>query len=148
MNIEQTYNDLIQNINPSNVLINESMKKYTSFKIGGNADIVVKANSIQDIKNVLNIVNKNNVPLYVMGNGSNILVRDNGIRGIVLIISIDTINIEKMDKKVQIEVGAGTKLAKLAFELLKNGITGFEFASRYSRNYWWSNKNECWCTWQ
>lgn len=147
MDIEKTYNDLIQNIHPSNVLKDESMKKYTSFKIGGKADILVKANSIKDIKKVLDIVNKNSIPLYVIGNGSNILVSDNGIRGIVLIVNIDTINIEKMKENAKIEVGAGTKLAKLAFELLKNEITGFEFASRYSRNYWWSNKNECWCTW-
>lgn len=148
MNIEKTYNDLIQNINPSNILINESMKKYTSFKIGGNADILVKTNSIDDIKNVLNIVSENNVPLYVIGNGSNILIKDNGIRGIVLIINIDTINIEKMDKKVEVDVGAGVKLAKLARDLLKQEISGFEFASRYSRNNRWSNKNECRCTWK
>ena len=67
--------------------------------------------------------------ITVIGNGSNILVRDKGIRGIVAKIEIDTIKIEPLHKSVIVTVGAGVKLMSLAQELLKNGISGFEFAS-------------------
>lgn len=147
MDIEKIYNELTAVIDSSRVLKSENMSNHTSFKIGGNADIFVKAVSITDIKNVLQIVNKNNIPLYVIGNGSNILVKDKGIRGIVLANYINIFNIEEKEDKVQVTVGAGVKLAKLAMDLLKQSISGFEFASRNSRNNRWSSQNECWCTW-
>ncbi|MCI9287246.1 MAG: UDP-N-acetylmuramate dehydrogenase [Clostridia bacterium] len=113
----------------SKILKNESMSKHTSFKIGGNADILVKANNEKDIKSVLEISNKENIPIYVMGNGSNILVKDNGIRGIVLMICMDIYKIDKQENKAIVTAGAGVKLGGLAQELLKQEITGFEFAS-------------------
>lgn len=129
MDIEKVYLELTELLKSSTVLKNENMSKHTTFKIGGNADILVKARTIEDIKIVLEVSNKNNIPLYVMGNGSNILVKDNGIRGIVLIVEIDTFKIEKKDNIAIITAGAGVKLAKIAQNLLKEGISGFEFAS-------------------
>lgn len=129
MDIEKIYEELLKQISSSKIFKNESMAKHTSFKIGGNADILVKADNIENIKKVLEIANKNNVPLYIMGNGSNILVKDNGIRGIVLTIGIDTFSIEKKEDKAIITAGAGVKLAQLAGNLLKEEIAGFEFAS-------------------
>ncbi len=148
MKIEEIYKELTALVDSSKIKLNESMAKHTSFKIGGKADIFVKANSQEDIRNVLSIASKQNIPIYVIGNGSNILVSDNGIRGIVLMICIDTIEIEEKDDKAIITVGAGVKLAKLAGDLLKQEISGFEFASRSSWNYWRSNKNECGCAWK
>lgn len=148
MNIEKIYEELLKTIDSSKILKNESMAKHTSFKIGGNADIVVKAKTIEDIKNVLEVVESNNVPLCVIGNGSNILVRDNGIRGIILIVEIETYNITKKENNVSIEVGAGVKLSKLAYDLLKENIQGFEFASRNTWNNWWCNIYECGSAWK
>lgn len=71
------------------------MKLHTSFKIGGIADIFVTANNIDEIKDILKFSKEYNVPLTIIGNGSNLLVKDNGIRGIVLKINIDFIKIEK-----------------------------------------------------
>lgn len=139
MDIEKVYEDLIKIVDSSKVLKNESMKKHTSFKIGGNADILVRAKTIEDVKNVLEFSNKNNIPIYVMGNGSNVLVKDKGIRGIVLIIQIENFEIIKKEDKAVITVGAGEKLTKIAYEFLKQEIAGFEFASRNTRNNWWSN---------
>ena len=73
--------------------------------------------------------------LYIIGNGSNILVKDKGIRGIVLKICIDKLEIYKKEEKAIINVGAGVKLAKLAQELYKKEIAGFEFAARNSWYY-------------
>ena len=112
------------------------MYKHTSFKIGGNADVFVTANTLEEIKLVLNFVKENDVRLFVMGNGSNLLVKDNGIRGIVLKINLKGIDIEQTNKTgnenkkiVNVKVRAGVQLGMLAQELLKSNITGFEFAS-------------------
>lgn len=139
MNIEKTYNELVKSLKNSQILKNESMKKHTSFKIGGNADLFIKVNSVEDIKEVVKIANANEIPLYVIGNGSNILVKDNGIRGIVVMLCIENYNIKQNDEKVIVTVEAGMKLAKLAVILQKQGISGLEFASRNSWYYWWSN---------
>lgn len=138
MYIDKVYEDLEKIVDSSKVLKNEPMKKYTSFKIGGNADILVNAETIEDISNILKYASKNNVPLYIIGNGSNILVKDKGIRGVVLKICIDKLEIYKKEEKAIINVGAGVKLAKLAQELYKKEIAGFEFAAR---NSWYHRRS-------
>lgn len=122
MDIEKAYIDLTKILEDSTILKNEPMSKHTSFKIGGNADILVKVKSIKDIKAILQYCKMKNISLYVMGNGSNLLVKDNGIRGIVLSVEINDINIQEIENKVQVIVGAGVKLGKLAGELLKRNI--------------------------
>lgn len=129
MDIEKVYSMLTDILQNSKILKNEPMSRHTSFKIGGNADILVKANNEEDIKSVLKFSKKEHIPIYVMGNGSNVLVKDNGIRGIVLMICMDTYKIDKQDEKVVVTASAGVKLGGLAQELLKQEITGFEFAS-------------------
>lgn len=84
MNIEEIYEILTKEIKDSTVYKNEPMSKHTSFKIGGNADIYIKAKTVEDIKIVLKVANENNIPTTIIGNGSNVLVKDNGIRGIVI----------------------------------------------------------------
>ena len=64
MDIEKVYSMLTSILTNSKILKNESMSKHTSFKIGGNADILVKANNEKDIKSVLEISNKENIPIY------------------------------------------------------------------------------------
>ena len=71
-------------IGEENVIENEPMSKHTTFRIGGNADIFVTPQSTEDIENVIRIAEKTNTPYYIIGNGSNLLVKDNGIRGIVI----------------------------------------------------------------
>ena len=142
------YELLSRKIHKENILLNESMKKHTSFKIGGDAECFVKAKNIEEVKYVLQICNENNIPLTVVGNGSNLLVKDNGIKGIVLKIGIDNIEINEFNKEDKeckeiekiisklncqgdmiITAGAGVPLGKLAQTLLKNSISGFEFAA-------------------
>ncbi len=139
MDIDKTFDCLKQIVNSSKILKNEPMKKHTSFKIGGNADILVSASTIEEVRNVVNFATKNDIPIYIMGNGSNILVKDEGIRGIVLKNNLEELEFLEEKEKVVIKVGAGVKLAKLAQELLKKEITGFEFASRNSWHNRWSS---------
>ncbi len=105
MNIKKIYNELVKKIPPSNIKEEEEMRKYTSFKIGGIADILIFAKSIEDIKNVLEIVKTNNIPLTIIGNGTNLLVKDNGIRGIVLKIDLQEIDIKKDKQDIEMQVG-------------------------------------------
>lgn len=129
MDIEKVYSILTSILPNSKVLKNEPMSKHTSFKIGGNADILVKIEDAEDIKTVLEFSNKEHIPIYIIGNGSNLLVKDNGIRGIVLMICMNEYKIDKRENKAIVTATAGVKLARLAQELLKQEITGFEFAS-------------------
>ena len=125
MNIKE-----IQNIIPQeNVYINEPMSKYTSFKIGGPAECLVKIKTLEQLKSILKYTNENDIKLTIIGNGSNILVSDNGIKGIVVKIEIDNLEIDIQDKKALITVGSGVKLGLLAQKCLKEEITGFEFVS-------------------
>jgi len=126
----EIYNLLIKKISEERVLQNEPMKKHTSFKIGGNAEFFVKVKTIEEIRYVLNLCKENDIELTIVGNGSNLLVKDNGIEGITLKIEIDYIEIEDIENnQAIITVGAGVLLGKLAQILLKNSISGFEFAS-------------------
>ena len=74
-------------IDKSKVRFDEPMSKHTTIKIGGKADVLVIPTNIEDIINVLKFAKENNVQVTVIGNGSKLLVRDKGIRGIVIKIS-------------------------------------------------------------
>lgn len=129
INSKVIYQELIQTITPEKILQQEPMNKHTSFKIGGSAEFYVKATSIEEIKRILNIVKKYEIPYFILGNGTNILVKDEGINGIVIKIEIDEIQIQKQEQQAIITVGAGVKLCALAQKLLQQEISGFEFAS-------------------
>ena len=116
---------LEKKIDTSKIKTEEPMSKHTTFKVGGNAEIFVKIDEIQDLEYVLQIIKQENIPMYVIGNGSNILVKDNGIRGIVLSIEFDNIEI----KENEVIAGAGVKLIALSYKCAKCGLTGLEFAS-------------------
>lgn len=112
------------------IYMNEPMSKHTSFKVGGNADIFVKIKNIKELKHIIKVARKTGNDIIILGNGSNILVKDKGIRGIVINIDFNNIEIdEKKDGTVLATVGAGVSLAALSHELLKRSITGLEFAS-------------------
>ena len=132
----QIYDLITEKISKENVLVDEPMNKHTSFKIGGNADFFVKAKNEEEVKFILDLCNENSIPLTIVGNGSNLLVSDDGIRGIVLKINIDKVIIEKNindeinnSPKAVVTAGCGVPLGKLAFQLLNESISGFEFAS-------------------
>lgn len=130
MNIENHIEELKKSVSEeTNILKNELMSKHTSFKIGGMADIFVNVKKEDDVKKILEYSNKNQIPLTVIGNGSNLLVKDGGIRGIVLRIDIEEFNVEKEDEEYIVTVGAGVKNGYVAQKLLIEEIEGFEFAA-------------------
>lgn len=130
MDIEKTSKELENCISrESKIQENELMSKHTSFKVGGMADIFINARTEQDIKNTLGYAKQHNIPLTVIGNGSNLLVRDGGIRGIVLRIDLQDFDIKQIDNEYIVTVGAGVKNGFVAQKLLIEEIEGFEFAA-------------------
>ena len=119
------YQQLIDSLSKeAKVLLNEPMKNHTSFKIGGPADILIMPASIDDVKKVLDFAK--DMPLYVIGNGSNLLVNDEGIKGIVLKIA-NCLNSVEVDGEY-IVAEAGATLALVSNIAKKNSLTGMEWA--------------------
>ena len=108
------------------IMLNEPMNKHTSFKIGGLAEFYIKVNSKEELKQAINFAKNKKIPIQIIGNGSNILVTDKGIKGLVIQIDIKDLKIEKDKKNVKITVGSGYKLMSLARKLLEEEIEGFE----------------------
>ena len=124
--MQEIYKKLKEKITESQILVNELMSKHTSFKVGGPADIFVKVKNLEELKYVLKIAKQENIQVNIIGNGSNVLVKDNGIRGIVIKLDFKDIN---MIDDVTFSVGAGVSLILLSKEAAKKSLTGLEFAS-------------------
>ena len=126
MEIKQIIENSNLAIPKDNILYKEDMKKHTTFKIGGPAECFIKIKTKEELKEILVFARENKIPITILGNGSNILVLDGGIKGITLTIQIEYLDIKQDDEKYQVCVGGGYKLAKLAQVFLKNEISGFE----------------------
>ncbi len=127
MNQYCSYKDLFKDIySEDGIKVNEPMKNHISFKVGGPADILLEpSNDMQVIKSI-EICRDNNIPYIVIGNGSNLLVKDGGIRGVVIKLSgLNSVNVDKN----YITAGAGVVLKEVSDVALDNSLTGFEFAS-------------------
>ena len=108
-------------------LEHEDLSKHTSFKIGGPAEFFVKPKNKEQVSAVVDYCEKNSVPLLPLGKGSNVLVSDNGINGVVMYFGSDFGKIELIDENtIYCEAGAG--LAALCNFALENELTGLEFA--------------------
>lgn len=113
-------------IEKEKIFFNESMKKHTTFKIGGPAECLIKIDKEENLKEILKFVNQNNLLITIIGNGSNVLVSDKGIKGITLMIQLEKIDVQEKNENIQIIVGAGEKLGKLAQVCLQKEISGLE----------------------
>jgi len=108
------------------ITYDEIMANHTSFKIGGKADCFAVVNSEEELIQILKYLKNNNIPVFIMGNGSNLLVSDNGIRGVVIKLGEE---FKKMScEGTYINVGAACSMNALAQGALENSLTGFEWA--------------------
>ena len=108
------------NISEEKILWNVPMKNYTTFKIGGEAECLIKIDDEKILQEILQFAKENNIPLTILGNGSNVVISDEGVEGIVLLIQFQDIQISQEDEKIEVKVGAGYKIAKLGQYLCKN----------------------------
>lgn len=123
---ENILSDLIKFIPKENIKLDEPMSKHTSFKTGGIADFFLFLENEIQIQNLVQYSKQNDISLYIIGNGSNLLVSDEGIRGIVAKIKFDSVETIKDKEDIKVRVGAGCKVMALAQFLKNKGITGFE----------------------
>ena len=110
-----------------NVFANEPMANHTTFKIGGPADYLVTPQSANDVRYVAECVRDHGVPLHVIGLGSDLLVADEGLRGVVIKLAENLAGIKVEGTRVIAEAGASNEA--VAFAALEAGLTGYEFAS-------------------
>ncbi len=126
MNINIIKNECKKQGIDSIIKYDEPLKNHTSLRIGGPADVFCSPGNIEDLKKVVSISKKYNIPFWVIGNGTNLLILDSGIRGLV-------INLNKSFKKIVfsdkiVKVGAGVSLVYLSKIALKREMSGLEFA--------------------
>ncbi len=116
----------LKQLNIGKLELNTSIKKYTTYKIGGNAACVVYPKSIEKLVQLMKFIKFRNIKYKIIGNGSNLIFSDKDFEGILIKLT-EFDNIEIFDNKIK--VGAGYSLMKLSRIALKNSLTGLEFAA-------------------
>jgi UDP-N-acetylmuramate dehydrogenase len=125
--VEGVAADLERLVGPANVRPNEPMKVHTSFRVGGPADYMVFPQSEEQVEAVLRFCRAHEIPVFVIGRGSNLLVRDGGLRGVVVKLAGNLAQWEIQGRHVRAQ--AGIALRRLALHAAEAGLTGLEFAS-------------------
>ena len=120
------YGKLEEIVGKDKIKYNEKMSKYTTMKVGGPCDCIVFPDAISKIKDVIDFCKNENIAFYVIGNGSNLLVKDEGIHGVVIKLGHRFSKIEQNGEYILAYSGATmpaiSQLAK------KNSLKGLEFA--------------------
>ncbi len=119
-------NELRQIAGAENVLENELMSRHTTFRIGGPADAFVTPRSTEELRQALLLCRRAEVPFFVLGNGSNLLVSDDGFRGVILQVYKNLSRIRTEGETIRAQAGA--LLSGIAAAARNEGLTGFEFA--------------------
>jgi UDP-N-acetylmuramate dehydrogenase len=108
------------------IYIDEPMRNHISFRTGGNADFFIIPNNLNQLINLIQMCRQNQLPYYIMGNGSNLLVRDKGFRGAIIQIYKNMSEVKITGEEVWAE--SGILLSSLSNKLMNEHLTGFEFA--------------------
>lgn len=109
------------------VLFDEPMNRHTTFRIGGPADIFTMPDSGEEVKEILKLCREEELPFFVLGNGSNLLVSDRGYRGVIIQMDRNMQNIQVEGNEIR--AGAGALLSSIAAAARNASLTGFEFAA-------------------
>lgn len=126
MSIDLIKERLEKLLDADNIKYDEPMKNHTSFRVGGPVDILVTPLKVQDVISIISLCKENNINYYIMGNGTNIIVRSGGFKGVI--IKLTSLNQIEVDG-VKIRAQAGALLSCLSKEALKHSLKGLEFAS-------------------
>lgn len=124
---DRIYESLCEISGKEKVRTGEVMKNHTTFRIGGNADYFLTPDTKEELQAILQFLNKEDVPFFILGNGSNLLVSDEGFRGAIIQIGK---NYQSVIRKGHTLIAkSGISLARLSAFALENSLTGLEFAS-------------------
>lgn len=108
------------------ISVNEPLGKYTTFKIGGNADIYLEPKDKEDAKNIIAYLSSNHIPTFIMGNGSNLLINDEGVRGAVVNLETGFSYATYNPQNSVITAGAGIRLAQFVDFCIAQNKKGVE----------------------
>ncbi len=111
---------------PGSIKINEPMRNHTTFRIGGPVDIMVLPTTISELMTTVRYCRQKNIPFFILGMGSNILVRDKGIRGLAIKIGNNFKEIKIIGNEIYAQAGAS--LSEVAYLAAVHSLAGFEFA--------------------
>lgn len=122
--------NLISELSAKNIsfITDEPMKNHTTFKTGGKASVFICPKNEEELSLILKLIKQNNMKPFILGNGSNLLVDDEGIKDRPVIYIDDGFSSIKLMDETTIEVGAGASLSSLCRFALENSLTGLEFA--------------------
>ena len=126
--MEQNFETCLYNVvDAAKIQKDEPMKKHTTFRIGGPADYFIMPSNEKELAETIRVCREFSIPIYIVGNGSNLLVGDKGFRGAIIQLykSMGTFQVEGN----QITAQAGCSLAQIANAALDAALTGFEFAA-------------------
>ncbi|ASS75867.1 UDP-N-acetylenolpyruvoylglucosamine reductase [Tumebacillus algifaecis] len=126
MNKEQT-KALFANKNLGTVLLDEPLSKHTSWKIGGPADVFVLPTTIEHLVQIMELTHEHQIPWYVIGKGSNLLVKDGGLRGVVIKLGDQFADLQFEDQKLIAQ--GGHSFVSAAKHAIRRGFSGLEFAT-------------------
>lgn len=125
VNDHHTYEKLIEVLSEKNVMVNEPLKNHTYTHLGGEADFFVTPETYEQVQQIVKLANKEKIPFTLLGNGSNLIVKDGGIRGIIL-------NLKKLDEietnGTVMVAGSGARIIDVSREALAKTLTGLEFS--------------------
>lgn len=127
MNINSIIDELSLRIDKNRMIPDAQMREYTSFKTGGTAALLAEPGNVDELSHALKVLNKRGIEHMVIGNGSNLLVKDSGYNGVILRIGKPFQEIDITGERM--EAGAGALLSEAASKACNASLTGFEFAS-------------------
>lgn len=127
MTDQKIIDEIKYRISSERVLTDEPMSKHTTFRIGGNADVFVSISNETELVELIAYLKEEQVPYYIIGNGSNLLVSDKGFNGVIIEIGSNYKDIRVRDN--QIIARAGALLSAVSHVALENNLAGMEFAS-------------------
>lgn len=110
-----------------NIHIEEMMSAHTTFRVGGMVDCLVEPENVEQLQNLQEYLEKKGIPMFILGNGSNLLVSDDGFRGVVIKIGNQMSKITVDGEKITAQAGA--TMAQIARAAWEHGLTGLEFAA-------------------
>ncbi|MBI2903585.1 MAG: UDP-N-acetylmuramate dehydrogenase [Candidatus Methylomirabilis oxyfera] len=114
----------LQDVIRGHILIEEPLCRHTYFRIGGPAEVMVYPADVEDLKVLLAVARDESVPVLVLGSGSNMLVLDGGVEGVVINLSRTFLDLSAVDGLVR--CGAGVRTSRLLALAARSGLTGFE----------------------
>ena len=118
----------LMKIIPGGIEFNRSMDQYTTFRVGGKAEAICFPNELELLRQIVSYLNRSNIPYLIVGKGSNLLIKDGGIKGVVIILKGKLASIETNGiNDESVSAGGGIAIVELLSYCSLNGLTGLEF---------------------